>query len=151
VLRLARWSVLLHEYGHALGLDHSVTPNDFMAPNLQPGERRLPSSNELVQLSQLANALSSVGWASAQQVGMNSDLPGSPGNPASPALSVGTALSALLIGRLRRTDYGSTVPVFTVTRTGVEVVVAFSASVATAVRLYVPSGTSYRYTYFDSV
>jgi len=32
-------SVLLHEYGHALGLDHSANPNDFMAPNLQPGER----------------------------------------------------------------------------------------------------------------
>ena len=53
-------SVLLHEYGHALGLDHSVNPNDFMAPNLQPGERRLPSSAELAQLSQLSNALSSV-------------------------------------------------------------------------------------------
>ncbi len=104
-------SVLLHEYGHALGLDHSVNPNDFMAPNLQPGERRLPSSAELAQLSQLSTALSSVGWASAQKAGMNSDLPGSPGNPASPALPVGTALSALLIGRLRRTDYGSTVPV----------------------------------------
>ena len=36
-------SVLLHEYGHALGLDHSANPNDFMAPDLQPGERRLPS------------------------------------------------------------------------------------------------------------
>ncbi len=112
-------SVLLHEYGHALGLDHSVNPNDFMAPDLQPGERRLPSASELAQLSQLvaqlqpnnATASGLVGWASAQQVGMNSDLPGSPSNPASPALPVGTALSALLIGRLRRTDYGSTVPV----------------------------------------
>ena len=104
-------SVLLHEYGHALGLDHSANPNDFMAPNLQPGERRLPSSAELAQLSQLSNALSSVGWASAQQAGMNSDLPGSPNIPASPALPVGTALSALLIGRLRRTGYGSFVPV----------------------------------------
>jgi hypothetical protein len=88
-------SVLLHEYGHALGLDHSANPNDFMAPNLQPGERRLPSSAELAQLSRLSNSLSSV----------PSPL------PSDPALPVGTALSALLIGRLRRTDYGSFVPV----------------------------------------
>jgi predicted chitinase len=88
-------SVLLHEYGHALGLDHSANPNDFMAPNLQPGERRLPSSAELAQLSQLSNSLSSV-----------------PGPlPSDPALPVGTALSALLIGRLRRTGYGSWTPV----------------------------------------
>jgi hypothetical protein len=88
-------SVLLHEYGHALGLDHSANPNDFMAPNLQPGERRLPSSAELAQLSQLSNSLSSV----------PSPL------PSDPALPVGTALSALFIGRLRRTDYGSWTPV----------------------------------------
>jgi hypothetical protein len=92
-------SVLLHEYGHALGLDHSANPNDFMAPDLQPGERRLPSASELAQLSQLATQLASG----------NS----TPSNPASPALPVGTALSALLIGRLRRTDYGSLTPVIT--------------------------------------
>jgi hypothetical protein len=55
--------------------------------------------------------LSSVGCASAQQIGMNSDLPGSPNIPASPALPVCTALSALLIGRLLRTGYGLFVPV----------------------------------------
>jgi hypothetical protein len=92
-------SVLLHEYGHALGLDHSANPNDFMAPNLQPGERRLPSSAELAQLSQLATQLAST------------NNPAAPDNPTSPALPVGTALSALLIGRLRRTGYGSWTPV----------------------------------------
>jgi hypothetical protein len=92
-------SVLLHEYGHALGLDHSVNPNDFMAPDLQPGERRLPSSAELAQLSQLATQLAST------------NNPAAPDNPTSPALPVGTALSALLIGRLRRTGYGSWTPV----------------------------------------
>ncbi len=35
-------SVLLHEYGHALGLEHSADSRDFMATTLQPGERRLP-------------------------------------------------------------------------------------------------------------
>ena len=86
-------SVLLHEYGHALGLDHSANPNDFMAPNLQPGERRLPSATELAQLSQLATQLASG----------NS----TPNSPATPALPMGASLSALLIGRLRRTDYGA--------------------------------------------
>jgi hypothetical protein len=66
-----------------------------MAPNLQPGERRLPTTDELAQLSWLSISLSSV-----------------PGPlPSDPALPVGTALSALLIGRLRRTGYGSWTPV----------------------------------------
>ena len=33
-------SVLLHEYGHAVGLEHSADAYDFMATTLQPGERR---------------------------------------------------------------------------------------------------------------
>jgi hypothetical protein len=109
-------SVLLHEYGHALGIDHSADNGDYMAATLQPGERRLPSADELALMSQLvaqlqpddATASGLVGWASAQQVGMNSDLPDS---PTSPTLPIGTALSALFIGRLRRTDYGSWTPV----------------------------------------
>ena len=35
-------SVLLHEYGHVLGLEHNADARDFMAATLQPGERRLP-------------------------------------------------------------------------------------------------------------
>jgi hypothetical protein len=99
-------SVLLHEYGHALGLDHSANPNDFMAPNLQPGERRLPSAAELTLMSQLALQLNS-GTAVA-----SSTAP-APTSPTAPVLPIGTALSALLIGRLRRTDYGSLSPVIT--------------------------------------
>ena len=40
-------SVLLHEYGHALGLEHSAQLGDFMNTSLQTGQRRLPSSEEL--------------------------------------------------------------------------------------------------------
>ncbi len=42
-------SVLLHEYGHALGLEHSVDSHDLMATTLQPGVRRLPSAEELAE------------------------------------------------------------------------------------------------------
>jgi hypothetical protein len=50
-------SVLLHEYGHALGLEHSADARSFMATTLQPGERRLPSAEELALMSQLVAQL----------------------------------------------------------------------------------------------
>ena len=50
-------SVLLHEYGHALGLEHSGNGADFMAASLQPGVRKLPSAAELTLMSQLVAEL----------------------------------------------------------------------------------------------
>ncbi|MBR7784602.1 matrixin family metalloprotease, partial [Undibacterium luofuense] len=50
-------SVLLHEYGHALGIEHSGDDGDFMAASLQPGERRLPSPDELSLMARLVAAL----------------------------------------------------------------------------------------------
>ncbi len=47
-------TVLLHEYGHALGLDHSADTHDFMASTLQPGMRRTLSVDEQLQLMRLA-------------------------------------------------------------------------------------------------
>ncbi len=46
-------SVLLHEYGHALGIDHSANPNDYMATTLTAGVRRLPSADELALMQEL--------------------------------------------------------------------------------------------------
>ena len=50
-------SVLLHEYGHALGLEHNANGADFMAASLQPGVRKLPSAAELTWMSQLVAEL----------------------------------------------------------------------------------------------
>jgi Matrixin len=50
-------SVLLHEYGHALGLEHSGNGADFMAASLQPGVRKLPSNEELALMRQLVAQL----------------------------------------------------------------------------------------------
>ena len=54
-------SVLLHEYGHALGLEHSGNGADFMAASLQPGMRKLPSAAELTLMSQLVAELKNAG------------------------------------------------------------------------------------------
>ena len=46
-------TVLLHEYGHALGLEHSTDAHDFMATTLQPGVRRTLTVDEQLALMQL--------------------------------------------------------------------------------------------------
>ena len=106
-------SVLLHEYGHALGIEHSADGNDFMAATLQPGVRRLPSSDELTLMAQLASqarfALDGLARASSFAATPGGDAlygyNGSPDAP-NPALPLG-ALGFALFGRIRRTDYGA--------------------------------------------
>ncbi|MES2205595.1 MAG: tandem-95 repeat protein [Pseudomonadota bacterium] len=46
-------SVLLHEYGHVLGLEHTADTHDLMAETLQPGVRRLVSATDLAALQKL--------------------------------------------------------------------------------------------------
>ena len=46
-------SVLLHEYGHALGIEHSADSHDYMGTTLTVGVRRLPSATELALMQQL--------------------------------------------------------------------------------------------------
>ena len=46
-------SVLLHEYGHALGFAHSSDPYDFMGTSLTAGVRRLPTADEMQLMANL--------------------------------------------------------------------------------------------------
>jgi predicted chitinase len=89
-------SVLLHEYGHVLGLEHSTDAHDFMATTLQPGVRRLPSAEELQLMANLVGELKGeMGLAST------SGQPESP-LPANP-LPASVGLAAFLASRQRRT------------------------------------------------
>ncbi|MBK7052952.1 MAG: tandem-95 repeat protein [Rhodoferax sp.] len=96
-------SVLLHEYGHALGLVHSADGRDFMATTLQPGERRLPSSEELTLMSQLVAQLKADSSATPTDPA-NPDAPSSPTAPLPGLPFAGLGLFAL--GRLRSDRYG---------------------------------------------
>ncbi len=69
-------SVLLHEYGHALGLEHSSDTHDFMAASLQPGERRLPNADEMALMARLVGELRTAESGQEQ--------PGQPSAPAQP-------------------------------------------------------------------
>lgn len=96
-------SVLLHEYGHALGIDHSANPNDFMGTTLSPGVRRLPTAEELTLMAQL------VGEAKAGLDGSGSpDTPDAP----NPTLPLGGGIGIALLGRLRRSSFGSLVTTY---------------------------------------
>lgn len=92
-------SVLLHEYGHALGIEHSGDNADYMAASLQPGQRRLPSTEELSLMSRLVAALK----------GGNDD-PNDPNDPMNPNLPI-TSLGLMALCRIRRADYGWTLDV----------------------------------------
>ncbi|NDI86594.1 zinc metalloprotease [Undibacterium crateris] len=55
-------SALLHEYGDALGIEHSGDDGDFMVTSLQPGERRLPGSEELSLMAMYRLRRADYGW-----------------------------------------------------------------------------------------
>jgi hypothetical protein len=46
-------TVLLHEYGHALGIDHNPDAHDYMGTTLTAGIRRLPTPDEMALMGQL--------------------------------------------------------------------------------------------------
>ena len=93
-------SVLLHEYGHALGLEHSGAASDFMAASLQPGVRKLPSAAELTLMSQLVAELKNAGGEALTLALSQGER--EQDNPFAP--SPLSALGLLPFGLMRRND-----------------------------------------------
>ncbi|MBU1775847.1 MAG: tandem-95 repeat protein [Gammaproteobacteria bacterium] len=89
-------SVLLHEYGHALGINHSADPNDFMGTTLTAGGRRLPSAEEMALMQSLV--------AEAKATLSPSPSPANGGGEF-PTLPLGTSFIGFL-GLLRSSRYG---------------------------------------------
>jgi VCBS repeat-containing protein len=96
-------SVLLHEYGHALGIDHNPNAHDYMGTTLTAGVRRLPTADEMALMQQLiAQAKSGL---IAQQSTTNTDLPNTPSNAPFPTLPLG-GMGLAFAGLLQRNRYG---------------------------------------------
>ncbi|MBI5429000.1 MAG: matrixin family metalloprotease [Nitrosomonadales bacterium] len=106
-------SVLLHEYGHALGIDHSTDGHDYMATTLTPGVRRMPSAEEMALMQQLVaqakgemvatfspspSPASGRGWPAGSGEGGGLPLP----------IPLGAGFGVAFIGRMRRSSYGGT-------------------------------------------
>ena len=87
-------SVLLHEYGHALGLEHSADAGNFMATTLQPGQRRLPSASELDLMAGLLGV--------ARETGAASPVPYDPFSPPGSPLPMTMSLAAFVATRQRQ-------------------------------------------------
>ena len=95
-------SVLLHEYGHALGLEHSANGADFMAASLQPGVRKLPSSEELALMARLVAELKGAdGEALTLALSQGERGQDNPSSPL-PSPSPLSALGLLPLGFMRR-------------------------------------------------
>ena len=93
-------TVLLHEYGHALGLDHTADAHDFMAATLQPGVRRTFTVDEQLELMRLAGIF------------VTPDSPSEPYAPPTPAHRFPSPASSPYRSARRAAGFDSQVPQF---------------------------------------
>jgi VCBS repeat-containing protein len=96
-------SVLLHEYGHVLGIDHSANSHDYMATTLTAGVRRMPSADELALMQQLVEQVK-VGLTEST-LSPTLPLQGGGDAPGFPTLPLGANFIGFL-GLLRSSRYG---------------------------------------------
>jgi len=97
-------SVLLHEYGHALGIDHSADNHDYMATTLTPGVRRMPSAEELALMQELIGVAKGEMVADASTPSLTLPLQGGGGLP----IPLGAGFGLAFLGRMRKSSYGGT-------------------------------------------
>jgi len=94
-------SVLLHEYGHALGIDHHADSHNYMGTTLTPGMRRMPSAEELALMQQLIGEQKDEMLATAT-------LPTTPANGGDEEpLPLPVSLGGLAFAGLMRNRYGA--------------------------------------------
>ena len=92
-------SVLLHEYGHVLGIGHSANGHDLMATTLTPGMRRMPTTDELALMAELVVGLK----ADLQTSSVTNSVTTNPSDSPLPFpwLPLDSTLGLAFLGRLR--------------------------------------------------
>jgi VCBS repeat-containing protein len=101
-------SVLLHEYGHALGIDHSADNHDYMATTLTPGVRRMPSAEELALMQELVGQAKGEMVADGSTPTLTLPLQGGGDQDAPLPIPLGAGFGMAFIGRMRKSGYGGT-------------------------------------------